>query len=110
MDVNTDQMVLDQAPYFEYDQFKNRAAEIEGKFTRRSLEAWKNIHHRRWDDLMKDMFAELWVSQFLLFLSPLKQSQKSERKCWRIVDIIIELNFQRQTFNFLISFLLQVSL
>jgi len=69
MEVNTDHMALDQAPYFEFDQNnsenfnKNRAAEFEGRFSSRSLESWKRIHARRWDDLMKDMFAELWEKQ-----------------------------------------------
>ena len=75
MQVNTDHMALDQAPYFEFDQNnsvnenfnKNRAAEIEGRFSSRSLESWKRIHQRRWDDLMKDMFAELWVSRISNF-------------------------------------------
>ena len=70
MEVNTDHVALDQAPYFEFDQNslnKNRAIEIEGRFNSRSLESWKRIHARRWDDLMKDMFAELWVSRILNF-------------------------------------------
>lgn len=89
MQVNTDHMALDQAPYFEFDQNnsvnenfnKNRAAEIEGRFSSRSLESWKRIHQRRWDDLMKDMFAELWVSRIsnFFFIYPLKIKSRSIR-------------------------------